>query len=72
MQGTRSAIARRLLIKEAWCVPGGRQHRTKHTELERNVEQLPHDQNTGSGMRLTLEKEMELLFEEVDALRQDR
>ena len=36
------------------------------------MEQLPHDQNTGSGMRSTLEKEMELLFEEVDALRQDR
>ena len=61
---------RRFSTKEAWCVRR-RPHRTKHTELERNVEQLRHDQNTGSGLRSNLEKEMELLFAEADALRQE-
>ena len=45
----------------------------KHTELERSVEQLRrHDQATGGGVRSNLEKEMELLFAEADALRQER
>ena len=53
-------------------MPGGRPDKTKHTELERNPEQLRHDQATGSGMRSNLEKEMELLFVEPDVLRQER
>ena len=50
----------------------GRPHRTKRTELERDVEQLRYDQATGSAMRSKLEKEMELRFPEADALRQER
>ena len=69
--GNRISDCRRFSTKEAWCVSGGRPHRTKHTELERNVEQLRHDQNIGNGMRSNLEKEMELLFAEADALRQE-
>ena len=69
--GNRISDCRRFSMKEALCVPGGSPHRTKHTELQRNVEQLRHDQNTGSGVRLNLEKEMELLFAEDDALRQE-
>ena len=44
----------------------------EHTELERNVKQLRHDQATGGGARSNLEKEMELLFADADALRQER
>jgi len=44
----------------------------EHAELERNVEQLRHDQAAGGGMRSNLEKEMELLFAEADAFRQER
>ena len=44
----------------------------EHTNLERNVDQSRYDQATGGGMRLNLEKEMELLFAEADALRQER
>ena len=42
----------------------------EHTE--RSVEQLRHDQDTGGGVRSNLEKEMELLFAEADAVRQER
>ena len=44
----------------------------EHMELERNVEQLRHDQVTGGGARSNLEKEMELLFTEADELREER
>ena len=54
---------------EAWCVPGTALD--EHTELERSVGQLRHDQVTGGGARSKLEKEMELLFTEADALRQE-
>ena len=43
----------------------------EHTELERNVEQLRHDQDTGGGVRSNLEKGVELLFAEADALHQE-
>ena len=43
----------------------------EHTELERSVEQLRHDQDTSGGVGSNLEKEMELLFAEADALRQE-
>ena len=43
----------------------------EHMELERGVEQLRHDQVTGGGVRSKLEKEMELLFAEAVALRQE-
>ena len=36
------------------------------------MEQLRHDQDTGGCARSNLEKEMELLFAEADALRQER
>ena len=43
----------------------------KHTEMERSVEQLRHGQASGGGVRSNLENEMELLFTEADALRQE-
>ena len=43
----------------------------ERTELERSVEQLRHDQVTGGGVRSDLEKDMELLSAEADALRQE-
>ena len=44
----------------------------EHTEMERSVEQLGHDQAAGGCARSNLEKEMELLFAEADELRQER
>ena len=44
----------------------------EHTEPERSVEQLRHDQVTGGGARSNLEKGMELLFAEADASPQER
>ena len=44
----------------------------EHTEPERSVEQLRDDQVTGGGVRSNLEEDMELLFAETDALRQER
>ena len=40
----------------------------EHTEQERSVEQLRHDQVTGGGVRSNLKKEMELLLADADAL----
>ena len=40
----------------------------EHTEQERSVEQLRHDQVPGGGVRSNLKKEMELLLAEADAL----
>ena len=38
--GNTISDCRRFSMEDAWCVPGERPHRTKHTELERNVEQF--------------------------------
>ena len=69
--GNRSGDLQEVL-KEGGLVRARRKTaQDEHTELERSVEQLRHDQVTGGGVRSKLEKEMALLSAEADALRQE-